>query len=299
MPEELSAQVVLDVNAQLGEGPIWDDTNGTLIWVDIMGQAVHRFNPTTREDSAVDVGQPVGAAAVRVDGGLVLALRDGFGILDERSGAVELIAAVEADVPTNRMNDGKCDPRGRFWAGTMGFNEGRGVGSLYRFDADHSVHHMLGDVSISNGLDWTADGRRMYYIDSPTRGVDYFDFDMETGNLGERHRLISLQPGEGAPDGMTLDEEGALWVAVHGSGTVRRYTPDGALDRIIRLPVSMVTSCAFGGPELSDLYITTMQYGMSAETKREQPLAGALFHCRPGIRGNMPHRFGAVAERVA
>jgi sugar lactone lactonase YvrE len=295
MPEELSAQLVLDVDAQLGEGPIWDDSNGTLIWVDIMGQAVHRFNPLTGDDRALDVGQPVGAAAVRIDGGgMVLALRDGFALLDEPSGGVELIVPVEADVPGNRMNDGKCDPRGRFWAGTMGFDEGRGVGSLYRLDPDHSVHHMLGDVSISNGLDWTADGRRMYYIDSPTRGVDYFDFDMATGNLGERHRLISLQPGEGAPDGMTLDEEGALWVAVHGSGTVRRYTPDGVLDRMIRLPVSMVTSCAFGGPDLNDLYITTMQYGMAADAKREQPLAGALFHCRPGVRGNAPRRFGGA-----
>lgn len=293
MPEELCAQLALDVNAQLGEGPIWDDANGTLIWVDIMGQAVHRFNPATREDRAVDVGRPVGAAAVRMDGGgMVLALRDGFGLLDEPSGAVELIVPVEPDVSSNRMNDGKCDPRGRFWAGTMGFNEGRGAGSLYRLDPDRSVHHMVGGVSVSNGLDWSADGRRMYYIDSPTRGVDYFDFDMQTGKLGERHRLISLQPGEGVPDGMTLDEEGALWVAVHGSGTVRRYTPDGLLDQVIRLPVSSVTSCAFGGPDLRDLYITTMQYGMSADLKRDQPLAGALFHCRPGVRGNAPQRFG-------
>ena len=191
---------------------------------------------------------------------------------------------------TNRMNDGKCDPRGRFWAGTMGFNEGRGVGALYRLDPDFTVHHMLGNVSISNGLDWTADGRQMYYLDSPTRGVDVFDFDMQTGALGARHRLISLPPGEpGAPDGMTLDEEGALWVAVHGSGTVRRYSSDGLLDLVVRLPVSMVTSCAFGGPDLADLYITTMQYGMSADAKHDQPLAGALFHCRPGVRGLPAH----------
>src|SRR5438270_1868173 len=175
MPEELTAELVLDVDAQLGEGPLWDDTNGTLVWVDIMGQAVHRFEPATAQHQALGVPQPVGAVALRKDDrGLVLALRDGFALLDESSGAVELIAAVEADVQTNRMNDGKCDPRGRFWAGTMGFNEGRGVGALYRLDPDFTVHHMLGNVSISNGLDWTADGRQMYYIDSPTRGVDVF-----------------------------------------------------------------------------------------------------------------------------
>jgi sugar lactone lactonase YvrE len=293
MREELSAELVLDVGAQLGEGPIWNDANGTLIWVDIMGQAVHQFDPATGRDDAIDVAQPVGAAAVRADGrGFVLALRDGFGLMDERSGKVDLVAPVEADNPRNRMNDGKCDPRGRFWAGTMGFGEGRGLGALYRLDPDYSVRHMLGDVSVSNGLDWTADGKRMYYIDSATHGVDVFEFDMQSGALGERTRLISLQPGEGAPDGMTLDEEGALWVAVHGSGTVRRYTPDGVLDQVVRLPVSMVTSCAFGGPDLTNLYITTMQYGMSAEAKRAQPLAGALFHCRPGVRGRPAHRFG-------
>jgi sugar lactone lactonase YvrE len=293
MREELSAQLVRDVDAQLGEGPVWDDANGTLIWVDIMGQAVHRFDPVTGQDHAVDVGQPVGSAAVRADGrGLVLALRDGFGLLDERSGDLDLVAPVENDKPSNRMNDGKCDPRGRFWAGTMGLNESRGAGALYRLDPDLSVHHILGEVSVSNGMDWTADGRQMYYIDSATRGVDVLDFDMHSGSLGERHRLISLQPGEGAPDGMTLDEEGALWVAVHGSGTVRRYTPDGVLDRVLRVPVSMVTSCAFGGPDLSDLYVTTMQYGMATEAKRAQPLAGGLFHCRPGVRGRLAHRFG-------
>lgn len=266
MPEELDAQPVLDVDAQLGEGPVWDDATETLIWVDIMGQAVHRFDPSTNEDRAVDVGQPVGAATARADGkGLVLALRDGFALLDETSGKVDLIAPVEVDVPGNRMNDGKCDPRGRFWAGSMGFNEGHGVGALYRLDPDLTVHRLFGDVSISNGLDWTADGKHMYYIDSPTRGVDVFDFDMASGTLSNRRRLISLQPGEGIPDGMTLDSEGALWVAVHGSGTVRRYTPDGVLDKVVRVPVSMATSCAFGGADPQDLYITTMRYGMSAE----------------------------------
>jgi sugar lactone lactonase YvrE len=235
----------------------------------------------------------VGAAVARKDGrGLALALRDGFGFLDETSGQVQLVAAVEADVSSNRMNDGKCDPRGRFWAGTMGFNEGRGVGALYRMDPDLSVHQMVTDVSVSNGLDWTDDGRHMYYIDSATRGVDVFEFDMPSGTLGERRRLISLQPGEGVPDGMTLDADGGLWVAVHSSGTVRCYTPDGVLERVVRVPVSMVTSCAFGGPDLSDLYITTMQYGMSAEAKQAQPLAGAVFHCRPGVSGRPAHRFG-------
>jgi sugar lactone lactonase YvrE len=294
MPEELDAELLLDANAQVGEGPLWDDMTATLIWVDIMGNTVHRYDPSSRKDHAIDVGQPVGAAVPRADGpGLMLALRDGFGSLDESSGAVEVVVPVEEHLTGNRMNDGKCDPRGRFWAGTMGFAEGHGVGSLYRLDPDLSVHHMLTDVTISNGLDWTDDGRRMYYIDTRTRGVDVFDFDMQTGSISERRRLITFEEGAGAPDGMTLDADGALWVAVHSSGTVRCYTPDGVLSLVVRVPgVAMVTSCAFGGPELTDLYITTMQYGMSAEAKRSQPLSGALFHCRPGARGRRTNRFG-------
>jgi sugar lactone lactonase YvrE len=175
----------------------------------------------------------------------------------------------------------------------MGFAEGHRVGALYRLDPDLTVHQMVTDVTVSNGLDWTNDGRRMYYIDTRTRGVDLFDFDMQTGSISGRRRLITFEEGAGVPDGMTLDADGALWVAVHSSGTVRRYTPDGVLDLVVRVPgVAMVTSCAFGGPDLADLYITTMQYGMSAEAKRSQPHSGALFRCRPGARGRRTNRFG-------
>jgi sugar lactone lactonase YvrE len=271
---------------------VWDDANGTLIWVDILGQALHRFDPKMGRDRVVDVGQPVGAAALRSDGkGLVLALRDGFALFDEAAGRVDLVAPVEADVPTNRMNDGKCDPLGRFWAGTMAFAETPGAGALYRLDADLHAHRMLSGVTVSNGLDWTADRQRMYYVDSPTRGVDVFDFDVQSGTLGERRRRITIPPDSGVPDGLTLDSEGAIWVALHRGGSVARYTPDGGLDQIVRLPTTMVTSCTFGGPDLGDLYITSMTFGMSDEERRAQPLAGAMFRCRPGVRGLPAQRF--------
>jgi sugar lactone lactonase YvrE len=291
-PGTPSVEVALDAHAALGEGPVWDDASGTLIWVDILGQAVHRFDPASGRDRVADVGQPVGAAALRNDGrGLVLALRDGFALLDEASGQVELVAPIEADVPTNRMNDGKCDPLGRFWAGTMAFAETPGVGALYRLDPDLQAHRMLSGVTVSNGLDWTADRRQMYYIDSPTRGIDVFDFDLRLGTLGERRRFITIPPEAGVPDGLTLDADGAIWVALHRGASVARYTPDGDLDQIIRLPTSMVTSCTFGGPDLGDLYITSMTFGMSDEERRAQPLAGALFRCRPGVRGLPARRF--------
>jgi sugar lactone lactonase YvrE len=292
--DDLAVELVLDAHAQVGEGPVWDDASGTLVWVDIMGNTVHRYDPATGRDRAIDVGQPVGAAVLRRDGnGLVLALRDGFGMLDESSGQVQLVAAVEADVPTNRMNDGKCDPGGRFWAGTMAFEVTPGVAALYRLDPNLQASRMLSGVTLSNGLGWSPDGRQMYYIDSVTQGLDVFDFEPADGSLGERKRLITIPPGEGLPDGMTVDAEGGLWIALHGSGSIRRYTPDGRVDRVVRVPPKMVTCCTFGGSDLTDLYITTMSIGLSAAGRRAQPLAGALFRCRPGVRGLPPDRFAA------
>jgi sugar lactone lactonase YvrE len=291
--DEIAVELVFDAHARVGEGPVWDDANGTLVWVDIMSNAVHRYNPTTQRDDALDVGQPVGAAALRRGTGLVLALRDGFALLDTDSGDVQLVAPVEADIPTNRLNDGKCDPSGRFWAGTMAFDVTPGVAALYRLDPDLQVSRVVSGVTLSNGLGWSLDGRHMYYIDSMTQGVDVFDFEPADGSLGQRRRLITIPPAEGLPDGLTVDAEGGLWIALHGSGTIRRYTPDARIDRVVRVPPSMVTCCAFGGPDLADLYITTMSLGMSELERRAQPQAGALFRCRPGVRGLPPHRFAA------
>jgi sugar lactone lactonase YvrE len=290
--EHLELDVVLDTHASVAEGPTWDERTSTLVWVDIMNNSVHVYDPATGQDRAVDVGQPVGAAALRESGGLVLALRDGFGLLDADFEHLQVVAPVEADVPTNRLNDGKCDAAGRFWAGSMAFDVTPGVAGLYRLDPDYQVTRVLTGVTLSNGLDWTSDNSRMYYIDSPSQGVDTFEFDLERGALGARRRLISIPPALGMPDGMTVDTEGGLWVALHGGGAVHRYTPDGQLDRVIRVPVGQVTCCAFGGPDLGDLYITSMTYGLPAEALREQPLAGAVFRCRPGARGRPAHRFG-------
>jgi sugar lactone lactonase YvrE len=285
-------EVVLEPRASVGEGPTWDERSNTLAWVDIMGNTVHVYDPVTGADRAVDVGQPVGAAVLREGGGLALALQTGFGLLDANLDNLRLVAEVEADVPTNRMNDGKCDAAGRFWAGTMAFEVVPGAGGLYRMDANYQVSRMLTGVNLSNGLDWSADNQTMFYVDSTTQGIDTFEFDLERGLLGERRRLISIPPEVGLPDGMTLDAEGGIWVALHGAGKIHRYLPDGSLDRVIRVPARMVTCPAFGGADLGDLYITSMTYGMSARELEEQPLAGAIFRCRPGVRGKLPNRFG-------
>jgi sugar lactone lactonase YvrE len=291
MITELDVEVVLEARAQVGEGPVWDERTGTLVWVDIMGQAVHVYDPATGQDLSVDVGQPVGAAAPRESGGLVLALRDGFATLDADSKDLRWVAQVEADVPTNRMNDGKCDAAGRFWAGTMAFEVTPGVAGLYRLDPNYQVTRVVSGITLSNGLDWSPDNERMYYIDSVTQRVDAFDFDLDGGQLSNRRTLFAIPKEVGLPDGMTVDAEGNLWVALHGAGVVHRYSPEGELLAVIRVPAKQVTCPAFGGADYGDLYITSMTYGLSEEALRPQPLAGSLFRCRPGVQGRPAFRF--------
>jgi sugar lactone lactonase YvrE len=285
-------ELVLDARAALGEGPLWDGRAQRLYWVDITAKRVHRFDPATGLDEAFDAGQPVGALGLREAGDLVLAVEKGFALLDPDAGEPRMLAAVEQDDPGTRMNDGACDAAGRFWAGTMAYDSRPGGGNLYRLDPDGTVARVIAACSISNGLDWSHDGRVLYYIDSPTQAIDAFDFEVRRGELGERHRVVEIPAEEGMPDGMTVDAEGFIWVALWGGGCVRRYHPDGRLDRLLRLPVSQVTSCTFGGPDLGDLYITTAAHQLPAERLRREPHAGGLFRHRPGVRGRPAHRFG-------
>lgn len=286
------AELVLDACANVGEGPTWDDERGQLIWVDIPNGLVHRFDPSADRDVFVDAGQPVGAAVPAASGGLVLAARDGFALLDEVSGDFTMIAEVEADDRQMRMNDGKCDSRGRFWAGTMELDGRRPIGSLYRLDPNGSVVRVLTGISISNGMAWSPDDTTMYFIDSPTHGIDAFSFEPTTGMLSKRRRLAGIPPEWGLPDGMTIDDRGFLWVAFWSGGAVRSFTPDGRPSDVIGLPVSLVTSCAFGGEGLEDLFITSARDGLSAQELKAQPHAGSLFRARPGVAGLAQPRFG-------
>ena len=286
-----AAALFLDARAELGEGPVWDAAAGCLYFVDIVRGRVHRIDPAPRTWETFHVDRMVGAVALTEAGDLVLAVKGGFALLDIDTGGVQPVAGVDADRPEIRMNDGKCDPAGRFWAGTMALDERPGAGHLYRLDPDGSVTAMLGGVSISNGLDWSDDGRLMYFIDTPTGSIDVFDFDLPTGAIANRRSLVRIPPDEGAPDGMTLDAEGCLWVALWGGGAVHRYAPDGSRDAVIRLPTAYPTSCAFGGPDLRDLYITTAAIALSERERAEQPSAGGVFVARPGVAGRAPHRF--------
>jgi sugar lactone lactonase YvrE len=287
----IDVELAIDARAELGEGPVWDDRGRCLYFVDILGSRVHRFDPVEGSLRTYAVGQFVGAIALTERGDLVLAVRDGFARLDPETGAVGTIANVDSASPDRRMNDGCCDPAGRFWAGTMALDEQPDAGALYRLDSGGTVKTMVAPVSISNGIDWSADGTRMFFIDSPTQAVDVFDFDVASGAIANRRPFVRIAPALGMPDGLALDADDHVWVALWGGGAVHRYAPDGSLDRTVQLPVAYPTSCAFGGDGLRDLYVTTAAAKLSAAERASEPRAGGVFRCRPGPSGRLPHRF--------
>jgi sugar lactone lactonase YvrE len=278
-------QIAIDAHADCGESPTWDARLSELVWVDQYVALVHWYKPSTGDSASLAVGQAVGAVAPRRQGGLVLALADGFWLLEPDRAGLARMALVEADVAENMMNDGKCDPFGRFWAGTLAIDEHDPVGSLYRLEPDGEVTRVLTHVTVSNGLGWSPDGRVLYYIDSRTHRVDGFAYDAETGRISGRHTVVAIPAREGTPDGLTVDAEGHLWVALWDGSAVRRYAPDGQFECEIPLPASRITSCVFGGDDLEDLYVTSAARGLTPAELNRQPHAGALFVVRPGVRG--------------
>ena len=276
-------ELLVDFRSFLGEGPVWDARIDRLVWVDILAGRLHL---TARDGATRTISLPsaVGSVVLRASGGWVAALADGFWSVAQ-DGAVERLADVQSDRPDLRFNDGKCDPQGRFWAGTMALDHRAGAGALYRLDADLTVTKTVDDVAISNGLDWSLDGRTMYYVDTPTRRIDQFDFDPATGTISARRPFATIPPGDGSPDGLTVDAEGGIWVALWDGWVVRRYRPDGSFDREIRLPVSEVTCPVFGEPDLAEIYITSAWELLDDERHAREPLAGGLFQVRPGVRG--------------
>jgi sugar lactone lactonase YvrE len=278
---ELTAEACSPVKVEHAEGPFWYGER--LGWVDIMAGRLWLagFDGKTLTDPhSLQVDRPIGAAVPRVLGGWVVAAGTCFMQLEEDGRATALTGDL-ADAATIRMNDGKCDPAGRFWAGTMAFDETPGAGSLFVFDG--SIRTVLDDVTISNGLDWSPDRRTMYYIDTPTGRVDVFDYDLETGAATNRRPFAEVEGGH--PDGMTVDDEGFLWVALWGGGAVHRYDPSGRLAATVRLPVTNVSSCCFGGTDRSTLFITTSQQGLSPEQREAEPDAGRIFRVDPGVSG--------------
>jgi sugar lactone lactonase YvrE len=266
-------ELALEAHAALAEGPRWDARIERLIWVDIDGKALHRFDPVTGEDEATPMPAKVGAAAPTADPDRILvALADRLAIADVRSGELEPLLDVPHAHPGLRTNDGAVDPSGRFWIGTMADDEETpDRGALYRLDG-RELTTVLAPISLSNGLDWL--GERMYYADTPTQRVDLLDYDDATGAVENRRPFVTIDEADGSPDGLVLDDEGGLWLALWGGGAVRRYDPDGTHTATLEVPADNVTACWFAGERL---YITT--------AASPQPLGGSLFVAEPGVSG--------------
>ncbi len=284
-PRTVEAELAVAAQCVLAESPVWDGGRELLRWVDILGGQVHSVDPATGARGQFSTGKPVGAVGLTAGGGLVLALVDGFALADAAGERITRMPGLVTDERAVRFNDGKPDPWGGFCAGTMQWRDGGQPGRLYRLAPDGSISELLTGVAVSNGLDWTDDRRSFYYVDSPSGGVDLFDTDPASGALLRRRRFVDIPAAQGSADGLTIDADGGVWVAVWGSGEVRRYTPAGRVDTVVRLPAREVTSVAFGGPDLSVLYITTAREHLTAAERAAQPHAGDIFCCRPGVSG--------------
>lgn len=287
---ELSVDVVCDVHAGTAEGPLWDERRQELVWTDIPGECIHFTDLASGKDSTVDVGTRVGCVVPRTSGGFALGACQEF-LLYERDDLSVVTERVRITGETLvRVNDGKCDPYGRFFAGTAAQDGRWGTGALYRLGADHEVELVLPGVTCANGLGWSLDSRTFYYVDTPTYRVDAFDFDPQSGQIANR-RVFAQIEGGGRPDGLCIDSEGCLWVAIWLGWEVRRYAPDGRLLQRLKVPTALVSSCAFGGPDLNILCITSASSYLMKGERAAQPHAGAIFACSPGVAGLAPVPF--------
>jgi sugar lactone lactonase YvrE len=266
------------------EGPVWSARWGGLRWVDMLAGDVLSL----AADGSVErrrVGAVAAALRPRRDGGAVIGVERGF-VLEAKDGSLSPVIEAWTD-PAARMNDGGCDPDGRFYCGSMAYDRRPGGGGLYRLDADMTVHRVVEGVTISNGLDWSPGGSSAYYTDTETSRVDIFDYARDTG-LTNRRPFAQVDPADGRPDGLTVDAEGGVWVALNGGGVIRRYASDGTLDQVVETPTPHVTACAFGGTELSTLFITTSRERVE---DAGDSIAGALLACEPGGTGRPVREF--------
>jgi sugar lactone lactonase YvrE len=274
----MRAERVTDAVAYHGEGPVWSERWGGLLWVDMFAGDVlslGRDGTITREH----LSEIVAAVRPRRGGGAVLGFERGFALQDP-DGTVKALGELWNDRNV-RMNEGGCDPEGRFYCGSMAYDKRPGAGALYRLDPDGAVTVVLEGVTVSNGLEWSPDGSRAYYNDTDTYRTDVFDYDVESG-LTARRPFVEVAAEVGRPDGLTVDSEGGVWIALNGGGAVHRYTPAGALDAVVEVPARKVTACTFGGPRLGELFITTSREDLEPG---DDPLAGSVFRAEPRVSG--------------
>lgn len=281
-----NVELVIDSKSDLGEGAIWNYKTGELMWINITGKILNFYNPKTGNNKELFTGQMIGTVVPCESGLVLVALENGIYTLDPETGTKIQIVDPEAEIPVNRFNDGKCDPSGRFWAGTMSLNDEKNAGTLYRLDNDSTIHKMIENVSISNGIAWSPDSTQMYYIDTPTQKVMVYDYNNATGEISNPEVAVEVPAKIGSPDGMAIDADGNLWVALWGGSAVGCWNPKtGKLIKKINVPAKNVTSCAFGGDDLETLYITTARTSTTNEELKKFPNAGGVFKTTPGVKG--------------
>ncbi len=268
----------------LGECPIWAAAEGALYWIDVRGPAIRRLILATGERMSWALPELIGAMALRPQGGMIVALRGGIALFDPTCSTVQSLVPMHDPASSMRLNDAKCDRQGRFWAGSMDDLSRQPVGALYRYDGK-ACTPMMGGVAVPNSLCWSPDGATMYFADGVDPVIWAHPFDIRDGTLGERRVFARLPPGTGIPDGATVDSEGCVWSASYGGGCVVRYGRDGRVLNTIPVPVTQPTSCAFGGPDLDILFITTAYQRLSPEQRAAQPLAGCLLAVRTTAQG--------------
>lgn len=287
----LQAELKLDAKATLGEGAIWHPTENKLYWIDIEGQQLYIYDPETGINESYNMEARIGTVVPIAAEGVLVALQNGIHSFDVNSGQLTLINQPLTD-PEIRFNDGKCDPAGRFWVGSMHLKQTEGKASMYRMDSDGSVHTMFDSATISNGLAWSSDKTKMYYVDSPLHRVDVFDYDNATGNISNRRTAIRIPDDLGDPDGMCIDANDTLWIALWGSNAVGRFDPiNGKLLEKVKVPAPQISSCTFGGEQLDTLYITSARENMSETQLTEHPSSGGLFAVKTPYKGVPAHLF--------
>ena len=288
-------EVLIESQAHLGECPCWHQEKQLLYWVDSTKKQLHVYQPETKTDRTIQLEKLVGCVVPRKSGGVVLGLEDGFAALDLETEKLTYLADPESDLPSNRFNDGKCDPAGRFLAGTMDKDQKKGTGSLYLLDRNLTVKRLWDNLTVSNGMGWSPDYSTMYLIDSPTKKVFAFDYDLTTGNISNRTVAVTIPDTEGYPDGMTTDTEGNIWVALWAGFKVTRWNPKtGELLQNIYVPAPNVTSCTFGGANMNELYITTARKDMDKNPAQLDyyPKAGSVFRFKTDTIGMRNFEFG-------
>lgn len=287
----LQPKLFLAAQTELGECPVWDPDRNTLFFMDIIGKKLHAYDWITGEDRVLELPALGGALALAKDGRLIAGLQSGIHMIDPASGAVELLMDPEPDKPDHRLNEGKCDPQGRFWVGSISTLGRFPTGCLYRLEKDGSVSEVMNEISVPNTLAWLPDGKHMVFADSVRRQIWRFRYDAESGAIDDRDVFIDVGHFKGIPDGVAIDEEGGLWIAEFGGGAVHHYSAAGNLIEKVILPATQITSCVFAGPEMRHLVIISVKRLLDEAGRQAQPHAGDLFIVETGVRGLRPHLF--------